>query len=236
MKTIGVIIKKELKAYFNSPIAYIFITIFLVLTGWLFFRSFFIVNQANLRDFFIVMPYVFLFLVPAITMRLFAEEKKQKTIEILMSWPLKEYEIVLGKFLASLIFLIIALVLTLPIPIIVNSLGSPDWGIIIGSYLGTIFLGATYLAVGLAISSLTKNQIIAFILAVVIIFVLFIVGESFVLIAMPSWLAPIFRFVGLGSHFNNIGRGVIDSRDIIYYLSMIGLFLYLNIRFLKWKK
>lgn len=236
MKVIGVIIKKELKAYFNSPIAYIFITIFLVVTGWLFFRAFFITNQASLRDFFIVMPYVFLFLVPAMTMRLFAEERKQKTIEILMSWPVKNYEIVLGKFLASLIFLIIALALTLPVPIIVANIGSPDWGVVIGSYLGTIFLGASYLAIGLAISSLTKNQIVAFILAVVIIFILFIIGQSFVLVSMPAWLAPICRFLGLGSHFDNIGRGVIDSRDVIYYLSVIGLFIYLNVRFLEKKR
>lgn len=238
MKAIWQITKKELKVYFNSPIAYIFITIFLGISSWIFFRNFFLIGQISMQGFFGFLPWLFLFLIPAITMRLWAEEKKIGTIEVLLTWPIKDYQAVVGKFLASLIFLIISLGLSLSIPITISTIGSLDWGIVIAGYLGAIFLGAAYLAIGLWITSLTENQIIAFILAVAVCFLIFIVGESFVTSTLPSFLGEIAQYLGIGHHFNSIGRGVIDSRDIIYYISVIGFFLYLNTRQIesrKWK-
>lgn len=232
------LIKKELRSYFNSPIAYIFITVFLVLTGWLFFRTFFIANQASMRDYFTILPWIFLFLIPAVTMRLWAEEKKLGTFEVLMTLPVKDYEVVLGKFIASFLFLAITLLLTLPIPLIVLFLGSPDKGVIFAQYLSALLFGGAYLAIGLFVSSMTSNQIIAFIFAVSISFFFLIIGEPIVLFVIPNALAPIFQYLGLGVHFESMGRGVIDSRDLLYYLSIIFLFLFLNMRNIesrKWK-
>src|SRR4030042_6522472 len=225
MNHITAIIKKELRNYFNSPLAYIFIRIFLVVSSWLFFRSFFIQSQATMRSYFALMPWLFLFLIPAVTMRLWAEEKKLNTQEILFTWPIKDYEAILGKFLASLIFITTTLILSLSIPITISFIGGLDWGIVIASYLGALFLGAAFLAIGLFISRLTDNQIIAFFLAVALSFAIFIVGEDFVLYSLPNFLVNLAQYLGLGSHFASINRGVLDSRDILYYLSVIGFFL-----------
>ncbi|OIO52383.1 ABC transporter [Candidatus Peregrinibacteria bacterium CG1_02_41_10] len=230
MHHLKTIIKKELRAYFNSPIAYIFITAYLILTNWLFFRSFFLISQAEMRNYFSLLPFIFLFFLPAITMRLWAEEKKTNTLEILLTWPVREWEVVLGKFCAALLFLIIILACSFTVPISIALLGQPDLGVILGNYVGTLFLGASYLAIGLYLSSLTKNQIVAFIIAVVVSFFFFIISEPFFLQSIPSFLQPLFQFVGLSGHFDSIARGVLDSRDIFYYLSVISFFLFLNIR------
>jgi len=229
MSNVMAVIRKELKGYFNSPIAYIFIIVFLTLSSWLFFRGFFLIGQADMRPFFSLMPWIFLFFVPAVSMRLWAEERKLGTVEILMTLPLKDWEAVLGKFLAGLTLIGIALLLSISIPITVAYLGNPDPGPIVGGYVGTLLLGAAYLAIGLFASTLTENQIIAFIIGVVFCFIMLIVGEEIVLFSVPSFLAPIFRYIGLAAHFSSIGRGVIDSRDIIYYLSVISFFLYLSV-------
>jgi len=184
------------------------------------------------------MPWMFLFFVPAITMRLWAEEKKLGTMEILMTMPVRDHEVVLGKFCASFAFLILTVALSFPLAITVLALGDPDGGPIIGSYLGVLLMGGAYLAIGLFISSLTENQIIAFIVSIVVIFGLILIGEDIVLFSVPEFFVPIFSYLSLGGHFDSIGRGVIDSRDLIYYFSVIGFFLYLNVRKLetgKWK-
>lgn len=238
MNDILAIFKREFRGYFDSPIAYIFMTVFLVLSSWLFYKSFFVSNYASMRLFFIIMPWLFLFFVPAATMRLWSEEKKSGTMELLMTLPLKDVDVVVGKFLASFVFLSLTVILTFPLFLSVHALGNPDPGPILGGYLGAVLMGGAYLAIGMFASSLTENQIIAFILGVVISFGLFIIGEDFVLMAMPNSIVPILKYLGLGSHFTSIGRGVIDSRDIIYYLSVILFFLFLNIRSLdsrKWK-
>jgi len=220
--------KKELMGYFNSPIAYIFLAIFLVVGNWLFFNSFFLIGQANMRNYFILLPWIFLFLTPAITMRLWAEEKRSGTIEFLLTLPITDWQIILGKFFGALAFLGVALLLSITLPATVMSLGQPDLGPIIGSYLGALFMGATYLAIGLFISSLTKNQIVAFMLSIAGCFLFYIVGIDFIVATSPQFLAPVLKFIGIGTHFDNIARGVIDTKDIIYYISFIWLFLWLN--------
>lgn len=228
LQKIYTLFKKELLGYFNSPIAYIFIAVFLVAGNWLFFNSFFVIGQANMRNYFILLPWIFLFLTPAITMRVWAEEKRSGTVEFLLTLPITDWQAVLGKFLAALVFLMVALALTSTLPLTVAYLGDVDFGPIIGSYLGAALMGAAYLSLGLFISALTKNQIVAFIAAVAVSFLFFFIGNDFVIMTAPRLLAPVLQWLGLGAHFDNIARGVIDTKDIIYYLSFIWLWLWLN--------
>lgn len=238
LKTIYVLFKKELMSYFNSPIAYIFIGTFLVVSNWLFFNSFFLIGQANVRPFFDLLPWMFLFLAPALTMRLWAEEKKSGTIEFLLTLPVTDWQVVLAKFFGGLVFMFIALILTVTLPISVSGIGSMDWGPVIGGYISAILLGGAYLSLGLFISSLTKNQIIAFVLGLVACFGMFIIGADFALIGAPKFLVPAMKFFGFGNHFYSVAKGVVDSRDIIYYLSFIFLFLWFNTKVIQsreWK-
>ncbi len=225
-------------AYFNSPIAYIFIGVFLVVGNWLFFSSFFLVGQASMRDYFSLLPWMFLFLAPAITMRLWAEERKAGTIEFLLTLPITDWQAVLAKFFGGLAFLAIALLLSASLPASISFLGNLDWGPVIGGYLGALFLGGSYLALGLFISSLTRNQIIAFVSGVAACFAFFVVGADFVLAGAPQAAAPAMQFIGLGSHFYSIAKGVIDTKDIFYYFSFIFIFLWLNVKIIEnraWK-
>jgi ABC-2 type transport system permease protein len=238
MRNVWMIAGKELRSYFNSTIAYIFMVVFLVLTSLLFFelQKFFVVGQATLRDFFGLVPIVMLFFVPAISMRMWAEERKLGTLETLMTLPLRDWEVVLGKFFASLLFMLITLALTFPLPVMVGAIGHPDAGAIFCGYLGLVLLGGAYLAIGLWISSLTENQIVAFITAAVICLILFIIGVDIFLTAVPKWLVPVLKGLALGSRFSSIERGVIDLRDVVYYLSIIGFFLFLNVRAVEMRK
>ena len=238
LKTIYILFKKELMSYFNSPIAYIFIGVFLIVGNWLFFNSFFLIGQASMRSYFGLLPWIFLFLSPAITMRLWAEEKKSGTVEYLLTLPVTDWQVVLAKFFSSLAFMFITLLLSISLPITIGTLGNIDLGPIIGGYVGVFLLGGAYLSLGLFISSLTKNQIIAFVLGLVACFAAFIVGADFVLIRAPQFAQPVMQFLGLGSHFYNIAKGVIDSKDVIYYGSFIFLFLWLNAKMIErrsWK-
>jgi len=236
MSNVFAIARREFQSYFTSLIAYVFLVIYLLLTGWLFFRMFFLNGQASMRLMFDVLPWVFLFFVPAITMRLWAEEKKIGTMELLMTLPVRDREVVLGKYLAALGLLVLALFLTFLLPIIVSTLGNLDPGPVIGGYLGAILLGAAYLAIGVFVSSLTENQIVAFIIGVVFIFLMYMIGSDMVLMSAPASVAPVLEYLSLGTHFNSIGRGVIDSRDLVYYFSIIVFFLYLNVRFVESRK
>jgi len=238
MRTIWTLFKKELMSYFNSPIAYIFIGVFLVVGNWLFFKSFFLIQEASMRGFFDLLPWMFLFLAPALTMRLWAEEKKQGTIEFLLTLPVTDWQVVLAKFFGALTFMIVTLALTITLPITIAYLGNVDFGPVIGGYLGAIFLGGAYLSLGLFISSLTKNQIIAFILGLVASFAAFMIGADFILIGAPKFMVPVMSFLGLGNHFYNISKGVIDTKDIIYYGSFIFFFLWMNTKIIEargWK-
>jgi len=226
--------KKELKSYFDSPIAYIIITIFLLISGWFFFSDLFLVNQATLRNLFGIIPFIFMFFIPAITMRLLSEEKKSGTIEILLTLPVKDHQIILGKFLAGMFLISVAVILTLVYAFTLFGLGNLDFGSVASGYLGLILLGATYLSIGIFTSSLTQNQIVAFIISFMIIFVLYLLDN--VLIFVPGFLASVLEYLSVNYHFSNISRGVIDSRDLIYYLSLIFFFLFLAVRVLSSRK
>ena len=171
------IFKREFVSYFNSPIAYIFVAIFLIVTNWLFFQRFFLVGQINMRDWFALLPWVFLLLAPALTMRSWAEEKKSGTIEFLLTLPIRDIEVVLAKFFSSLAFLALTLLLSLSVPITLAFLGDLDGGVIFAGYVGALLLGAMYISIGLFISSLTSNQIVAFLLSLAALFVFFIMLE-----------------------------------------------------------
>lgn len=228
MNAILTLFRKELRGFFTSPVAYIFLISFLVVTNWLFFRTFFLAGQASLRGFFSLLPWIFLFLAPVVTMRAWAEEKKLGTIEVLLTLPVSTAEVVIGKFLACIVFLAIALCLTGTLPLTVMLLGSPDPGPLWGGYVGACLLGAAYAAIGLFASSVTENQIVSFIVALVVSFGFLIVGENIVLYSVPPAIGSLCAYLGLGNHFQSLGRGVIDSRDIMYYGSMIVFFLVLN--------
>ena len=236
MRETAVIFFKELKSYFVSPIAYIFIIVYLVLTNFLFFQTFFVNNQAEMRSYFELLPYIFLIFIPAITMRTWAEEKRNKTFELLLTLPLNDAAIVAGKFFAALAFLGITLLFSLTVPITVAILGNPDVGVIIGGYFGAIMLGAAYISIGMWVSSLTENQIVALIGGVVLIFLLLIIGHPLVVSFVSSDFVNILTYIGLAWHFESICRGVIDSRDIIYYCCVIAFFLFLNVESLESRK
>lgn len=239
MKTTLTIAKREFAHYFLSPIAYVFITVFLSLNYWLFFSDFFVQAQATLRQFFTWTPVLFLIFIPAITMNLWAEEKKMGTLEILLTLPVRDWEVTLGKFFGALFFLGVTLITTTPLVATVWALGELDLGPVIGGYMGLVFLGMLCIAVGLYFSSLTSNAIIAFILSFLVLFIFYIIGEPFVLNQLPAGLGPFLASVSLGTHFKSISRGLIDSRDILYYLTASGFFLYLSVMSLesrKWEK
>ncbi len=228
MNQIKNIIQKEFRTFFNTAIGYVFLVIFLTFSGWMFFRTFFLFGQVSMRDFFGLLPWTFLFLIPAFTMRIWAEEFRAGTIETLLTSSTGLGKIVIAKFLSVILFLILALGLTLPFAISISFLGNLDWGVVFISYLGAFLLGASYASIGLFVSAITKNQIVAFILALIFCFFFFILGESFITMFIPDFIGKIFHFLGLGTHFNSMMRGVIDSRDIFFYLSFILLFLSLN--------
>ena len=234
MGNIWIICKRELAGYFSTPIAYVFIVIFLFLSGVFTFYlgNFFDRGQADLITFFGFHPWLYLFLVPALTMRLWAEERKAGTIELLLTLPVTMLEAVLGKFLATWIFTGIALALTFPMWLTVNYLGEPDNGIVLASYLGSLLMAGAFIAIGSCISALTKNQVIAFVVTVVVCLLFILSGFPLVLDFFAGW-APQFLIETIGSfsfltHFDAISKGVVDLRDLIYFLSLIAFWLFSN--------
>jgi len=224
MNQIAHIFSKELRDYFISPIAYIVISVFLLVTGWFFFSTFFLFNQADLRSFFNLLPITFSFIIPAVTMRLFAEELNVGSYETLFTLPVTLQDIVIGKFLAGVAFVVAMLLPTLSYPIFVTFFGELDWGPVFGGYIGAVFLGAAFSAIGLFTSALTRNQIIAFIVGMTICFSLTVIDKM--LFFFPRVLLGMIGYLGVELHFQNISKGVVDSRDIVYFLSIIfiGLF------------
>lgn len=225
MQNIKHIFKKELKAYFISPIAYIVIAVFLVIIGWLFFSTFFLNRQANLTRFFSLLPITFAFIIPAVTMRLFSEEINVGSYELLLTLPVSFNEIIIGKFLASVAFVGIMLAPTLVYAVSTAFLGELDWGPVIGGYIGALLLGAAFCAIGLLASSLTRNQVVAFILGMAVCFTLTLLVD-FVLFFVPNAVVDFFQYFSANYHFQNIGKGVIDVRDILYFLTVSFIALY----------
>jgi ABC-2 type transport system permease protein len=218
------IFQKEMKAYFLSPIAYIVISIFLLITGWFFFTTFFLFNQADMRQFFNLLPITFAFVIPAVTMRLFSEELNIGSYELLLTLPVTFNDIIFGKFLASVAFIAACLIPTFTYPICISFLGQLDWGPVIAGYIGAILLGASFCAVGLFASSLTRNQIIAFIVGMGICFVLTTIDKM--LFFFPSAFLSVIGYLGADYHFENIAKGIVDSRDLLFFLSLIFIGLY----------
>lgn len=231
MRSVGIIMRRELASYFATPLAYVFIFIFLVLTSVFTFYlgGFYERGQADLEPFFAFHPWLYLFLIPAIAMRLWAEERKSGSIELLMTQPVRLWDAVLGKFLAAWLFTALALALTFPIWITVNYLGSPDNGAILAAYLGSLLLAGGFLAIGSCMSALTRNQVVAFILGVVVCFAFVVAGFPMVLDVFRSWLPqPLVDAIASLSfltHFDSIQKGVIDLRDLLYFAMLIGFFL-----------
>jgi ABC-2 type transport system permease protein len=233
MRNILIIARRELGGYFATPVASVFIVIFLVLQGALTFNlgNFLDRNQADLQPFFAFLPWVFLLLVPAVTMRLWAEERRLGTIELLLTLPITRAQAVLGKFLAAWAFCTIALLLTFPFVITVNVLGRPDNGVIACGYLGALLVAGAFLAIGSALSAATKNQVIAFVLAVAVCFVFAVASYSLVTDFLGTHspvLSEIALRIGVLDRFQDFTRGIISLRDIIYFASFIGFFLFLN--------
>ncbi|MDI6767364.1 MAG: ABC transporter permease [Bacteroidota bacterium] len=219
------IFQKELRSFFNSPVAYIVIVVYLAILGWFFVSNLFINNISTLRTVFEMTPFLLLFFAPAMTMRLISEEKKSGTLELLFTKPIKEYEIVTGKFLAVWALYFFTLSPTLCYYLTVSILGTLDTGAVIGGYLGLLLVGAVFLAVSVFGSALTENQVVAFIVSLFIVFTLFILDK--ILFYLPTSIAVVLEYVSIDYHFSNIARGVIDTRDIIYYFSTIGFALFL---------
>jgi ABC-2 type transport system permease protein len=233
MRNIFIIAGRELAAYFATPVAPVFIVIFLVLQGALTFNlgSFFERGQADLNPFFTFIPWVFLLLVPAITMRLWAEERRLGTIELLLTLPITQAQAVLGKFLAAWAFCAIALLLTFPFVVTVNVLGRPDNGVIASGYVGALLVAGAFLSVGSALSALTKNQVIAFVLAVAVCFVFAVASYPVVtdfLSRNTPVLAEIARRIAVIDRFQDFTRGVVSLRDVIFFATFIGFWLFLN--------
>ena len=242
MANVWIIYKRELSAYFGTPIAYVFLAIFVFLSGIFAFYigNFFERGQADLQAFFQFHPWLYLFLIPALSMRLWAEERRAGTIELLFTLPVTMTEVVLGKFLAAWKFTAIALSLTFPLWITVNYLGDPDNGVILAGYLGSLLMAGAFLAIGSCISALTRNQVIAFVVSGVVClgFVLsgFPLVLDFVGAVAPAIVVDAVRSFSFLTHFQAIGKGVLDAGDVIYFASLIVFWLFLNAVVIEWRK
>ncbi len=223
-----VIMKRELAAYFTSPIAYIVTVVFLIGSGLFFFSTFFLSKRAELRNFFGLLPLLLAFFVPALTMRLFSEEKRVGSLETLLTLPVTDFDAVWGKFLAAFITSAAMLLPTLSYVFTAYMFGSPDFGPIIGGYLGALFLCAAFSAIGIFASSLTKNQIIAFFVAFAICIMLSII--NIFLVIFPAPIVNVLTFFSANTHFTSIARGIIDTRDLIYFISVTALFVGLTVK------
>ena len=223
-----IIMKRELKSYFSGPIGYIVTGLFLIISGFIFFSTFFLQNRAELRSFFSLLPILLSFFVPALTMRVFAEEKRVGSIETLMTLPVTETNVVAGKFLAVFIETLVMITPTLFYVVAAEIFGEPDYGPIVGGYIGAIFLCACFVAIGLFASSATKNQIIAFFVGFVICIVLTLI-DSF-LVLLPASIVSTLSFLSANVHFSSIAKGIIDTRDLLYFISLGALFFVFTVK------
>ena len=237
MHNVKAIYFKEMKAYFNSPMAYIFLVIFAMITGYFFTRTFFLFNQSDMRSLFNIVPLVYLFFIPAITMGLIAREKNVGTMEVIATLPLKDIDFVIGKFLSAFSLVLAGLLVTIIQFITLIQVGTNiDYGAVFTGYLGLALVGGLYCSIGTFASSVTDNQVIAFIIAIFIVIIFFLMDKMLVFI--PTSLTGLIQYLSVDYHLSNISRGVIDTRNLIYFSSLIGFFLFITIRVLeirKWK-
>jgi gliding motility-associated transport system permease protein len=218
MREAWTLTRKELQSHFDSPVAYVVLSVFLIMTGWFFSTNVFLENTASLRSMFDIVPFIFLFFIPAITMSTFAEERRAGTLELLLTMPVRDWQVILGKLMAVTIFLLVAIGMTLVYTVTVASLGDLDFGATFGGYLGLFLLGMTCASIGIMASSFTKNQVVAFILGFGLIFALYLMDK--VTAFVPAWMSGVVQFLGTDFHYQNLLRGVVDTRDVVYYLSM----------------
>ena len=232
MLNIRMIFRREIQSFFNSPMAYIFLVIFAVVSGYFFTNTFFLFGQSDLRVLFDMIPLVYLFFIPAVSMGLIARENNIGTMETISTLPLNTYEFVIGKFLAAFCLILLGLLATSIHFITLVSVGTNiDYGAIFSGYLGLALMGATFTSIGIYASSVTENQVVAFIIGVFLVLVFYMLDKT--LVFAPQSIVGIIQFLAVDYHLSNISRGVIDSRNIIYFLSMIGFFIYLTIQTLE---
>jgi len=223
VKGLGAVYRREVAGYFNQPVAYIVITAYLLICGWFFTSNVFLAGQADVRGFFAAAPLILVFFAPAITMRLMAEEWRNGTMELLLTLPVRDSEVVAGKFLAAFTVFAVAQLFTFAYPLTVSLLGNMDLGQTVAGYVGLLLLGAAFLAVGVLASALTASQVVAFIVSFFVCFGLFLVGKALPL--MPQALEPVLEALAVDGHFENLVKGVVDSRDVLYFLSIVVLCL-----------
>ena len=235
MHNIMIIYKKELRSFFTSPMAYIFLVVFALVNGYFFTNTFFLYNQSDMRALFGIVPLVYLFFIPAVSMGLISREKSLGTIEIISTLPVRERDIVLGKYLAGFTLILVALLTTAVHYITLYNVGTTvDHGAVFTGYLGLALLGGVYTSVGIFASSLTENQVIAFIVGIAIVLAFFLMDK--LLFFVPASMAGIIQYLSTEFHLSNISRGVIDTRNLIYFGSVIGFFLSMTTRVLESRK
>ncbi len=227
-KTTMTLAGKEFAAYFQTPIAYVVIWIYLIISGYLFFDRFFIENQLTMRVFFEMQPLILAILVPAITMRIFSEEWKSGSLELLFTLPISHTSLVIGKFLAAFLFLGVNLLFTIFYPITLGFLGNLDWGMVIGGYIGLLLAGGVYIAVGIIVSAVTSDQIISLIIGLLACVLLYFIGQRELIQFLPPFVARIIEYISVSFHTRNLARGLIDLRDVVYFISMIVIGLYIT--------
>ena len=240
MGSVFTLARKEVRQIFLSPIAYAFLSVFVFFMTFMFFRTFFLVKEATMSGFFDLMPMAYAIVIPGVTMRMWAEERRQNTLEFLLTSPIETWHIVLGKFFGGLTLVALCLILTFLVPYTVGRFGDLDTGPVIGGYLGALLMGGTCIAIGMFLSAFTRDQIVGFLAGVIVLLFLVLLGHPFIAseFGAGSWVGAFARTVSPTTHFQSIGRGVVDLRDIYYFTAMIGLFLYLNARVIdlrRWK-
>ncbi|MBJ11738.1 MAG: ABC transporter [Candidatus Marinimicrobia bacterium] len=227
MRNVLAIFKKELYSFFSSPMAYIFLVVFALVNGYFFTNTFFLYDQSNMRSLFSIVPLVYLFFIPAVSMGLLSRERGLGTIEILSTLPIHDYELVIGKYLAAFALILIALSTTIIHYITLSFVGTNiDHGAVVSGYLGLALMGGVYAAIGIFSSSITDNQVVAFIIGIAIVIAFFLMDQ--LLVFVPSFMSAFIQYLSTGFHLSNISRGVIDTRNLIYFASMIGFFLYMT--------
>ena len=235
MRNLKAVYFKELKSYFNSPMAYIFLVIFAVINGYFFTRTFFLFDQSDMRSLFNIIPLVYLFFIPAVTMSLIAREKNLGTMEVISTLPLKDIDFVAGKFLAAFSLVLTGLLVTLIHFFTLTQVGTNvDYGAVFTGYIGLALAGAVYSSVGTFASSITDNQVVAFIIGIFIVLVFFLMDKM--LMFVPVYLTGIIQYLSVDYHLSNISRGVIDSRNLVYFTSVVGFFLFMTVRILEIRK